>query len=117
MLKDRGVKPISFGKVVVATWEPHQHTVLHVIRDLGLELDIIFNKGAVMILPPGVNKGSGLHAALADIGVSSHNAVGVGDAENDHTLLAECEVGVAVQNALPTLKERADWVTRAARGD
>src|SRR6185312_12950372 len=40
----------------------------------------------------------------------------VGDAENDHALLALCECGVAVANALPTLKEAADFVTTGARG-
>ena len=44
----------------MATWEPHEKTVLEVIRDLGLEFQMIFNKGAVMVLPAGVNKSSGL---------------------------------------------------------
>jgi hypothetical protein len=46
----------------VATWEPHQATVLEAIRELGLEHHIIFNKGAVMVLPPGINKAAGLEA-------------------------------------------------------
>jgi hypothetical protein len=41
---------------------------------------------------------------------------GVGDAENDHAFLSRCECAVAVANALPTLKERADLVTEGARG-
>ena len=116
-LRQLGVSPLSVGRVIVATWEPHESTVLEAIRELGLEHQVIFNKGAVMILPSGVNKATGLRAALADLGLSPHNAVAVGDAENDHTLLAECEAGVAVQNALPMLKERADWVTAGARGE
>jgi hypothetical protein len=116
-LQELHVTPLSVGSVIVATWTPHEATVLHVIHELGLENQVIFNKGAVMILPSGINKGTGVRAALADLGLSPHNAVGVGDAENDHTLLAECEAGVAVQNALPTLKERADWTTPSARGD
>jgi HAD superfamily hydrolase (TIGR01484 family) len=115
-LRARGVSPLSVGRVIVATWEPHQHTVLEVIKELGLELQVIFNKGAVMILPSGVNKASGLARALSELGLSAHNVVGVGDAENDHALLALCELGVAVQNALPMLQERADWVTRSPRG-
>jgi hydroxymethylpyrimidine pyrophosphatase-like HAD family hydrolase len=49
-----------------------------------------------MILPPGVNKASGLVAALAELGLSPHNSVEVGDAENDHAFLSLCEVSVAV---------------------
>jgi HAD superfamily hydrolase (TIGR01484 family) len=117
LLRERGVAPLSVGRAIVATWEPHQKTVLEAIRELGLELHVIFNKGAVMVLPTGINKGTGLRAALRALGISLHNCAAIGDAENDHALLGECEVGVAVQNALPMLKERADWVTRAARSD
>jgi HAD superfamily hydrolase (TIGR01484 family) len=116
-LEAASVSPLSIGKVIVATWEPHQNVVLDAIHELGLELQVIFNKGAVMVLPSGINKACGLRAALQELGISPHNAVGIGDAENDHALLAESEVGVAVANALPMLKERADWTTEAARGD
>jgi HAD superfamily hydrolase (TIGR01484 family) len=115
-LQKRGVERISVGRVIVATWEPHQDTVLHVIRDQGLELQVIFNKGAVMILPSGVNKATGLASALVELGLSPHNVVGIGDAENDHALLASCECGVAVSNALPSLKEAADMVTEMDHG-
>jgi len=115
-LQARGVGPISVGKTIVATWEPHENTVLEVIRDLGLELQVIFNKGAVMILPSGVNKASGLKAALTELNLSVHNTVGVGDAENDHAFLSICECSVAVANALPSVKERADFVTNATHG-
>ena len=115
-LQKRGVERISVGRVIVATWEPHQDTVLHVIHDQGLELQVIFNKGAVMILPSGVNKASGLKEALVELRLSPHNVVGIGDAENDHALLAYCECGVAVSNSLPSLKEAADLVTTGDHG-
>ncbi|MBC7976703.1 MAG: HAD hydrolase family protein, partial [Myxococcales bacterium] len=115
-LRARGVDRVSPGRVIVATWEPHQDTVLGVIRDQGLELQVIFNKGAVMVLPSGVNKATGLASALAELGMSAHNAVGIGDAENDHALLMSCECGVAVSNALPALKDKADLVTRGDHG-
>jgi hydroxymethylpyrimidine pyrophosphatase-like HAD family hydrolase len=115
-LHEAGVEPLAVGEVIVATWEPQQSRVLEAIRRLGLELQVIFNKGAVMVLPSGVNKASGLAAALAELQLSPHNAVGVGDAENDHAFLALCECAVAVSNALPTLQERSDWVTRGDHG-
>lgn len=107
-LMRRNVEPISVGRSVVATWEPHEDTVLHVIRELGLELQITFNKGAVMVLPPGINKASGLRAALVDMDLSIHNVVAVGDAENDHAFLRACGCAAAVANALPALKQQAD---------
>jgi HAD superfamily hydrolase (TIGR01484 family) len=115
-LARRGVERIAVGHTIVATWEPHQDAVLSAIRDLGLELQVIFNKGAVMVLPSGVNKATGLGAALLELGLSPHNVVAVGDAENDHALLQSCECGAAVANALPALKERADLVLERDHG-
>jgi|HigsolmetaAR203D_1030402.scaffolds.fasta_scaffold00570_12 hypothetical protein len=111
-----GVAPLAVGRTIIATWEPHQTRVLETIRELGLELQIIFNKGAVMVLPPGVNKASGLAAALDRLGLSPINVVGIGDAENDHAFLDLCGCAVAVDNALPMVKEAADLVTAAPRG-
>ncbi len=116
-LRARGVDPLVAGKVIVATREPHETTVLEVIRDLGLEMHVVFNKGAVMALPSGVNKATGLDAALRELNLSRHNVIAVGDAENDHAFLDRCECAVAVANALPALKEKADWVTRSPEGE
>jgi phosphoglycolate phosphatase (TIGR01487 family) len=114
-LRKKGV-PVSVGRAIVATWEPHESEVLDAIRDLGLELQITFNKGAVMVLPAGINKASGLKAALDDLGLSAHNVVAVGDAENDHAFMQASGFAVAVANALPAIKEEADLVTAGARG-
>lgn len=115
-LTRRGVPRVEIGDVIVATWEPHETTVLQTIHDLGLELQIIFNKGAVMILPTGVNKATGLSAALSKLGISRHNTVGIGDAENDEAFLRMCEASAAVDNALEVVKKQVHIVTGGARG-
>jgi len=108
---------LSVGQAVIATVEPNEILVLEEIKRLGLELQVIFNKGSVMVLPTGVNKATGLKALLKKAGVAADEVIGVGDAENDHAFLECCGVGVSVANALPMLKERADFVTQGARGD
>ncbi|HVV05767.1 MAG TPA: HAD-IIB family hydrolase [Puia sp.] len=115
-LEERGVYPISVGRVIIATWEPHENTVLEVIKASGSERQVIFNKGAVMILPPGVNKATGLQQLLHQLHLSLHNTVGIGDAENDGALLQASECAVAVNNALPGLKKLADLVTENGHG-
>jgi len=115
-LKERKVEPLSVGKTIVATWEPNERTVMEVIRALGLELQIIFNKGAVMVLPSGVNKASGLKACLIELLLSPHNVVAIGDAENDHAFLKICECSVATHNAVDSLKDAADFVTSGDHG-
>ncbi len=107
-LRRHNVAPVSLGRSIVATWEPHEKVVLEAIRELGLEHQIIFNKGAVMVLPPGVNKATGLAAALRELQLSPINVVGVGDAENDHAFLRACGCAAAVANALPMVKETTD---------
>lgn len=115
LLKKKGI-PVSTGRIIVATVTPHETAVLESIRELGLEQQVIFNKGGVMVLPTGINKAFGLKCALAELGFSPHAVVGIGDAENDHAFLELCECSVAVSNALPVLKEHADLVVQGDHG-
>src|SRR2546423_10356471 len=116
-LRRFALTPLSVGQAVIATVEPNEILVLEEIKRLGLELQVIFNKGSVMVLPTGVNKATGLKALLKKAGISADEVIGIGDAENDHAFLECSGLGVAVANALPMLKERADFVTKGARGD
>jgi len=111
-----GVDPILRGGVIVATFEPHDKAVFEAIKKHGLELQVIFNKGAVMILPTGINKATGLKRALKALEISPKLTVGVGDAENDHALLDFCGFSAAVGNALPVLKEHATVVLQRDHG-
>ena len=113
---ERAGVPFSAGRVIVATEVPHETAVLRAIHDLGLELQIIFNRESVMVLPAAVSKQSGLEEVLRRLGVPAHNAIGVGDAENDHAFLRLAGFAVAVGNAIPSLIAEADLVTRAANG-
>jgi HAD superfamily hydrolase (TIGR01484 family) len=115
-LRRRGVQPLFIGRVVVATVQPNEIAVSDVIRKLGLDLQVILNKGSVMVLPASVDKASGLVAALRDLALAPDTVVGVGDAENDIAFLAMCGCGVAVANALDAVKARAARVTREPDG-
>lgn len=108
--------PYAQGRVIVSTVTPHEVAVLEAVRTLGLDLHVVFNRTAVMILPAWVSKESGLRAALARLGILPESTVGVGDAENDHAFLRCCGLAVAVANAIPAVAASADLVTRAADG-
>jgi hydroxymethylpyrimidine pyrophosphatase-like HAD family hydrolase len=116
-LRAANLPGMRVGEVIIALWRPQETVAIEAIRDLGLETQIIFNKDAVMLLPPGVNKKSGLMAALNQLCISRHNVVSVGDAENDHAFLECSECAVAVANAIPSIKEEVDLITEGARGD
>jgi hydroxymethylpyrimidine pyrophosphatase-like HAD family hydrolase len=109
VLSAHGVR-FQRGEVLLACDRADEPTVLEAVRALGLECQLISNRNALMVLPAGVSKGSGLAEALADLGISPHNTAAVGDAENDHSLLAAAELGVAVGNAVAALKAAADIV-------
>lgn len=116
-LRTRGVEPLEVGQVLVGTHAPHRATVQDVIWELGLEVQVIGNRHAVMVLPAGINKATGLDYALRELGLSRHEVVGVGDAENDQSFLQRCECAVAVANAAPSTKAIAAFVTSAANGN
>src|SRR6187402_688932 len=115
-LKASGI-PLAVGHTILATVRPHETVVLAAIANLGLEQQVIFNKGAVMVLPPGCNKASGLKHALGELALSARNVVAAGDGENDHALLEMSEYSCATANAIATLKDAADRVTTRTHGD
>ena len=106
-LRDRGVA-YRRGQVLIACAAADEPAALEVVRGLGLDCRLVRNRDELMIVPPGVTKGAGLLEALTDLGLSHHNTIGVGDAENDHTLLETCEIAVAVNNAVEAIRGHAD---------
>jgi len=115
-LRQRGVEPLHVGQGNMGTLKPHEQTVRAAIKELGLDWHVILNKNDVIMMPPGIDKAAGLRAALALLGADPSQTVGVGDAENDQHLFEVCTFNVAVANALPDLKARADYVTQAESG-
>jgi phosphoglycolate phosphatase (TIGR01487 family) len=116
MLRRSGVSPLSVGRCVVATVAPYDVEVSKAIRELGLKLHIILNRESVMVLPAGIDKGTGFRAAMAELHVSAASIVGIGDGENDYAFLRLCGFSVAVANAIPSLKERVHAVTTGEDG-
>jgi len=108
--------PHRRGRVLVAIDGEHAATALEVIGELGLDCQIVRNRMALMVLPAGVTKGTGLGAVLAELNLSAHNTIAVGDAENDLSLFGMAEIGAAVADAVPSVREHADLVLEAPDG-
>jgi len=100
----------GIGQCLVEADAMDAAAIIASIRQLGLPLSVAFNRGRLMVLPQAISKASGLHAALRLLGRSAHNALGIGDGENDHALLEACELGVAVAWGHPALIAAADAV-------
>ncbi len=100
--------PLQRGKAIVTTHVPHDQAILNTLRKTGGGATVEYNRGVVMVLPPGATKGTGLRYALQEMGYSPHNVVACGDAENDRSLLEMAELAVAVSNAHPDIQAIAD---------
>jgi HAD superfamily hydrolase (TIGR01484 family) len=116
MLRRSGANPLSVGRSIVATVQPYEAEVYEAIRQLGLNMQVIFNRESVMVLPAGMDKSTGFRAALAELDLPASSVVGIGDAENDYAFLSLCGFSVAVANAIPSLKESVDLVTSGEDG-
>jgi hydroxymethylpyrimidine pyrophosphatase-like HAD family hydrolase len=116
-LRRRHVTPLSVGSSIVRTVHANEAEVSEALRKLQLDFQLVTNPGALMMLPAGVNKASGVWAALKELGVSRHNLVAIGDGENDLALFEFAEHAVAVQNADPLVKRVANRTTLGAYCD
>ncbi len=110
-LEQLGIE-IAFGESIVEADAHSANEILSVIRQLEMPLVILFNRGRLMVLPQAISKATGLRAALSQLRRSLHNAIAIGDGENDHELLAACEVGMAVGWGSDLLKSTADGVIK-----
>ena len=106
-LASRGIVARA-GRVLLAVAADDAAAATEVIAELGLDHQVVHNRGAAMVVPAGVTKATGLLAALDELGLSQHNTIAAGDAENDLALLHAAEVGAAVANAVPSLAAHAD---------
>lgn len=116
-LRRRHVTPLTVGSSIVRTVQANEAEVSAALLKLQLDFQLVTNPGALMMLPAGVNKASGVWAALRELGVARHNLVAIGDGENDLALFEFAEHAVAVQNADPLVQRVADRTTEGAYCD
>ena len=60
---------------------------------------------------PGVHKATAIEALLEHLGINQKDTIALGDGMNDAEMLEYCQIGIAMGNAKPGLKEIADEVT------
>jgi hydroxymethylpyrimidine pyrophosphatase-like HAD family hydrolase len=116
LIKELHRRQIGFttGECIVDMDVSLAPTMAALIRECELPLSLIANRDRLMVLPHGVNKGTGLRACLAILKQSPKNTMGIGDAENDHDLLAACGMGAAAEWGNEALKQRADEIVEGS---
>jgi len=119
-LHESGVHVFETGELIVSAAREDEEGVRRAAAALAdrWPCQVVPNKDRVMLLPEGIDKASGLAAALERLGLERADTVAVGDAENDLPLLRGAGLAVAVANSVPALTAVADRVTvgRASQG-
>lgn len=65
------------------------------------------------ILPKNVDKGSAMSIVGEWLSLSKNQIMGIGDQENDLTLVTNAGLGIAMDNAITIVKEAADFITKS----
>lgn len=71
----------------------------------------------VTLTPLGVSKGSGLRTLASIMGIPVSETLALGDNLNDLDMMTQAGMGVAMGNATPETKEKADHVTASNNED
>jgi hypothetical protein len=64
------------------------------------------------VLPQNVDKGYSMRLLGEMLGLEKEEIMGIGDQENDLSLVENAGFGVAMENAIPRVKEAADYITK-----
>ena len=104
--------PMHFAEVMFATGIENAPKVSEFLSKSRLEAKLVPNRDSLMVLPPDVDKGTGVAATIQHFGTTRRLFLTCfGDGENDLALFAPADLGVAVANAVDALKKIADVVT------
>ncbi|HET7854526.1 MAG TPA: HAD family hydrolase [Candidatus Methylomirabilis sp.] len=114
---DRREIAFHVGRVVVGTTRTAEAQVREALAAVGATLAIFYNRDALMLLPAGISKGSGVRHMIRHLGLSFHDVLALGDAENDLELFEACGWAACPANGVPELKERADWIFDGVNGE
>lgn len=130
MIRDQGPPPptrllaeldrrgISYqvGRVIVGAARGDEAPIREALAAVGVNRVHVYNRSALMLLPAGVSKGTGVQNALRFLGLSFHDVLAFGDAENDLPFFEVCGWRACPADGMAVLKERADWIFPGENG-
>ena len=82
------------------------------------EFDVFISEPQFLeFVPPGINKGDALAFFEDYLGITRDEILACGDSGNDAPMVAYAGLGVAMDNALPPVKEVADYIAGSVQED
>ena len=112
IVRDLNLPGVIIGKIIISIPEEHEKIVMKNIEKYLGNVQIIRNVDEIMILPKGVDKGTGVRLALKYFDIDIEKTIVVGDGENDVEMFSNPGFKVALQNAHPSLKALANTITK-----
>ncbi|MFL6576323.1 MAG: HAD family hydrolase, partial [Povalibacter sp.] len=112
-LQRTGVEPLSVGNAVIRTTRENREKVSQTLHKLELDIQVVEDRVALMMVPADVSQVCGVQAALSELRLSPRNLLAVGDHTADSGLFRFAQCSIAVANATADAKKTADRVTRA----
>ncbi len=119
-VEELGRAPVPYGSLSEVPWthlEGFMVTadlvpVTRYIEREGLPLMCLASEpDCVDIMPAGVSKWEGIRRLAEMIGIPHRRIAAAGDYDNDLDMIRKAGIGIAVANALPHVREAADYVT------
>jgi hydroxymethylpyrimidine pyrophosphatase-like HAD family hydrolase len=111
-----GVPMLDVGRVVVGAPTTSLELVSEVRDRVAPSRRIVINKGSIALAPAGCDKGTGLLAAMAALGLAGRPIMAIGDAANDLPMFAVATIAVAVANADDVVRASGVRLTTATFG-
>ncbi len=105
---------IEVGEVVVSV--PLRSAREAGRRVAGLAVTLVRNADRVMIVPRGVDKATGVRAAMRGLRLGAASFAAIGDGDNDLPLLRAAALAGAVHNARPGVRAESDYICKASVG-
>ena len=105
-----------YNKAVIAY---HQEVLDPKIpAEVSEKFEIIKSRNNLLeFMPKGITKAYGISLLAQDLGIDQTEVMAIGDEENDLPMIRYAGIGVAMENAVPMIKEAADVVTDSNEAD
>jgi hypothetical protein len=106
----------QLGRVVVDVSRQDEAAVQEALTAIRVSRELVYNRGALMLLPAGISKGTGVRQVIRGLGLSFHDVLALGDAENDREFFGACGWTACPGDAVALLRDQADWVFPGENG-
>lgn len=108
-----------YNKAVIAY---HQEVldpkILAIPAEVSEKFEIIKSRHNLLeFMPKGITKAYGISLLAQDLGIDQSEVMAIGDEENDLPMIRYAGIGVAMDNAVPMIKDAADVVTASNEAD